>query len=134
MPTLLVTGASRGLGLEFTRQFSASGWRVHAACRGLDGATELAAVPGDVTVHKVDVTDSASVDALKASIADEPIDVLLNNAGVIGSREGFDGLDYTAWARAMDTNIFGPMRMAEAFMDTVLASDRKQMVSSAQDG
>ena len=128
MPTLLVTGASRGLGLEFTRQFAASGWRIHAACRSPSAATDLAAVSGDVTIHQVDVTDGASVAALKTAIGDEPIDVLLNNAGVIGSREAFDGLDYEAWAGAMDTNIFGPMRMAQAFMDKVLASDRKQMV------
>jgi NAD(P)-dependent dehydrogenase (short-subunit alcohol dehydrogenase family) len=61
-------------------------------------------------------------------LGDRPIDVLLNNAGIIGQRSGFGTLDYDAWAGAMNTNVFGPMRMAEAFGDNVMASDHKQMV------
>ena len=126
MPTILVTGASRGIGLEFCRQFAADGWTVIAACRTPAGADQLKAIAG-VEAHALDVDDGDSVSALKSAIGDRPIDVLMNNAGIIGQRAGFGTLDYDAWAGAMNTNVFGPMRMAEAFVENVVASERKQM-------
>lgn len=127
MPTILITGASRGIGLEFARQFAADGWSVIAACRNPAGADKLKAVSG-VDLHALDVDSAESVAALKREIGGRPIDVLLNNAGIIGQRTGFGTLDYEAWEGAMNTNVFGPMRMAEAFADNVQASERKQMV------
>ena len=127
MSTILITGASRGIGLEFSRQFAADGWTVLAACRNPASAEQLSGIAG-VDVHALDVDNADSVAALKAAVGDRPIDVLLNNAGIIGQRTGFGTLDYDAWAGAMNTNVFGPMRMAEAFVDNVIASDRKQMV------
>jgi NAD(P)-dependent dehydrogenase (short-subunit alcohol dehydrogenase family) len=126
MPTILITGASRGIGLEFAQQFATDGWTVIAACRNPAGAEQLDAISG-VEVHALDVDDGDSVSALKSAIGDRPIDVLMNNAGIIGQRAGFGTLDYDAWAGAMNTNVLGPMRMAEAFVDNVLASERKQM-------
>jgi NAD(P)-dependent dehydrogenase (short-subunit alcohol dehydrogenase family) len=127
MPTILITGASRGIGLEFAKQFTADGWTVIAACRNPDSADQLAGVSG-VEVHQLDVDNGQSVQAMKAALGDRVIDVLMNNAGIIGQRAGFGTLDYDAWAGAMNTNVFGPMRMAEAFADNVMASERKQMV------
>ena len=126
MSTILITGASRGIGLEFARQFNADGWTVIAACRDPAGAEQLNGIAG-VEVHALDVDNAGSVTALKAAIGDRPIDVLMNNAGIIGQRTGFGTLDYDAWAGAMNTNVFGPMRIAEAFVDNVLASEKKQM-------
>jgi NAD(P)-dependent dehydrogenase (short-subunit alcohol dehydrogenase family) len=127
MPTILITGASRGIGLEFANQFTAVGWTVIGACRNPVEAEPLSAIAG-IEVHELDVDDGASVMALKQALGDRQIDVLLNNAGIIGQRSGFGTLDYDAWAGAMNTNVFGPMRMAEAFADNVMASDCKQMV------
>ena len=61
MNTILVTGANRGLGLEFVRSYAADGWRVHACCRNPDKAKALAKIAGDVVVHKLDVTDGLRV-------------------------------------------------------------------------
>jgi NAD(P)-dependent dehydrogenase (short-subunit alcohol dehydrogenase family) len=134
MSTVLITGAGRGIGLEFTRQYVADGWRIFACCRTPASASELndlaAKSGGKITVHRLDVDDQASVDALKAEIGDEPIDVLINNAGVIGHREAAMGnIDYEAWASCMNTNVFGPMRVADALAGNVAASEQKKLIT-----
>ena len=131
MSTVLVTGANRGLGLEFARQYAADGWKVHAACRDPDAAQELGQLAaesgGVIRVLALEVTDTASVRAAAQSLAGESIDVLINNAGV-GSpkKQRLGSLDYAAWARVLDVNTLGPMRVVEAFLDSVAkGSDRK---------
>ena len=127
MTTIMITGASRGLGLEFARQFYSEECRVIATCRSPKDANELNAI-GDIDVHSLDVTDDKSVANLADKLRGENIDILINNAGVIGQREGFGRLDYDIWAETMDTNVFGPMRVAEAFRDNVMNSEKKQMI------
>ena len=86
MSTVLITGANRGLGLEFSRQYSKAGWKVLACCRAPSPELEeLAAAADNVHIHKLDVSDHASIEALADELGDEPIDVLLNNAGMYGS-------------------------------------------------
>lgn len=123
MPTVLITGASRGIGREFAKQFAADGWRVIAACRD----------PGDYNgegeAHALDVTDGDSVAALGQAMAGEAIDLLINNAGIYGPRNlSFDELDYDAWSQVLRTNLMGPMRVAAALAGPVLASQQKKMV------
>ena len=127
MTTIMITGASRGLGLEFARQFYSEECRVIATCRNPENANELNAI-GDIDVHSLDVTDDKSVANLADKLRGENIDILINNAGVIGQRDGFGRLDYDIWAETMDTNVFGPMRVAEAFRDNVMNSEKKQMI------
>ncbi|MFT6579749.1 MAG: NAD(P)-dependent dehydrogenase (short-subunit alcohol dehydrogenase family) [Alphaproteobacteria bacterium] len=123
MPTVLITGANRGLGREFARQFRALDWRVIATCRDPAGS----GLQGDV--HALDVTDGASVQALAKSLAGEPIDLLLNNAGIYGPRDSdFGNIDFDAWDEVMRVNTLAPLRVAEALADNVLRSERKQMV------
>ena len=127
MTTIMITGASRGLGLEFARQFYNEECRVIATCRSPKDANELNAI-GDIDVHALDVTDDKSVTTLAYKLRGENIDILINNAGVIGQRDGFGRIDYDIWAETMDTNVFGPMRVAEAFRDNVMNSEKKQMI------
>ena len=127
MTTIMITGASRGLGLEFARQFYNEECRVIATCRNPKNANELNVI-GDIDVHSLDVTDNKSVANLADKLRGENIDILINNAGVIGQRDGFGRLDYDIWAETMDTNVFGPMRVAEAFRDNVMNSEKKQMI------
>ena len=127
MTTIMITGASRGLGLEFARQFYNEECKVIATCRNPKNANELNAI-GDIDVHSLDVTDDKSVANLADKLRGENIDILINNAGVIGQRDGFGRLDYDIWAETMDTNVFGPMRVAEAFRDNVMNSEKKQMI------
>src|SRR3546814_10862882 len=97
----LVTGVQtcalpiyRGIGLEFVRSFAGDGWRVHACARNIERAQELRAVAGDVVHHRLDVADGLKAAGLARTLADEAIDVLINNAGVYGPRSGFGATDY----------------------------------------
>ena len=130
MPTVLITGANRGIGLEFVRQYAADGWRVHAAARNPDKAKDLAAIPGEVTAHALDVTDGRQVAELAAALADAPIDLLINNAGVAG-RGGSDlgRIDYDLWQETMTVNTLAPVRVAEAFAANLERGGRKLLVS-----
>lgn len=117
MPTILVTGANRGLGLEFVRQYAAAGDRVIAACRTPVKADALVAIAaasgGRVTVHPLDVTEEGSVAAFKSVLADQPIDIVIANAGTYGgSRQGWNDMDFDAWARTLAVNLIAPMRLA----------------------
>ncbi len=134
MSTVLVTGANRGLGLEFARQYAADGWKVYAACRDPDAAQELAQVAaesgGAIRVLALEVTDAASVRAAAQSLAGEAIDLLINNAGV-GSpkKQRLGSLDYAAWAHVLDVNTLGPMRVVEAFLDSVAKGGDRKIVT-----
>src|SRR5437870_5718920 len=102
MPTVLVTGANRGLGLEFARQYAGRRWRVLACCRTPSTAGELQSLARGnptVSVHALDVRNLGRIAELASELADLPIDLLLNNAGVYGPDKMFLGrIDYDAWA------------------------------------
>lgn len=123
MPTVLITGASRGLGREFVRQYEGAGWRVIATCRDPAG-TDLAC-----ECHALDVTDPASVDAVGSALNGEAIDVLINNAGIYGPRDySPESIPYDEWEDVLRTNLLAPMRVAAALMAPVARSDRKLIV------
>jgi len=130
MATVLVTGANRGLGLEFCRQYAADGWNVLACCRHPEKADKLASL-ANVRVLPLDVTDFAQIDRLAKELKDTPIDVLINNAGVFGDSPGlgFGQLDYAAWTRALLINTQAPVKMAEAFLPHLQRGKLKRLVS-----
>jgi len=129
MAVVLVTGANRGIGLEFVRQYAADGWKVVATCRRKKKAGDLEQVNGDVTVHELEVTDPKSVAALVAAVNGSPVDVLINNAGVYLDRgDELGELDFDKWSQSFDVNAIGPMRLTEALLPRVASSKRKLMV------
>jgi len=134
MPSALITGANRGLGLEFARQYLAERWQVYAACRYPDSASELRrladASDDKLQMLALDVTDPVNVKAAATELDGQAIDLLLNNAGVGGARgQTIGNIDYDAWAKVLDANTMGPMRVSEAFVDHVARSDRKLIVT-----
>lgn len=130
MPNVLITGANRGLGLEFARQYADEGWRVFATCRDPDRAGQLEGRTGDIRVHRLDVADFGQIDALARELKDEPIDLLINNAGVYGTGpQTLESLDYDEWSRVMRVNCLAPIRICRAFLEQVARSDRKIIVA-----
>jgi len=113
---ILITGANRGLGLEFVRQYAADGDRVFATCRDPAGATELATIAGDVTVHELDVTDLVQISALAKSLEGETMDILVNNAGLLTSGQRVGGIDTSNWIEEFKVNTMGPIAVAQAFL------------------
>ena len=129
MPTVLVTGANRGLGLEFVRQYSQDDWQVHACCRDPRAAEELTelaqATDGRVRIHPLDVTDAEQISALAEALGDGSIDVLINNAGAFLERAGFGEVDYENWRQVFEINVLAPMRVAEALIEHLNRSELK---------
>ena len=134
MTTILVTGASRGLGLEFTRQYLAEGHAVIAAARNPGTAHSLQQLERDfrgrLSLAEVDVADSTSVRRAAARLPGSTIDILINCAGVFG-REGqvIGSIDYDEWMRVLEVNVLGPLRVCEAFLERVAQSDRRLIVT-----
>ena len=125
--TYLVTGANRGLGLEFARQLSARGDRVLATARDPDSATELK--PYAERIYALDVTDAASVEALAKALASETIDVLINNGGVFPGQHKVEEMDFEALAEAFGVNSIGPMRVVKALLGSVRRSGDGRIVN-----
>lgn len=143
--TVLITGANSGIGLEFTKEYAAKGWTVIATHRHSTTPASLAAVKAkypNVRIERMDVTDIEGVNALAQKLADVPIDVLLNNAGVYNDRRAcrtescpgdwstqtFGRLDFKLFDTIMAVNVKGPLIVSEAFLDNVKASKQKKII------
>lgn len=132
---ILVTGANRGLGYEFTRQYAERGVKkIIATARSperADELNELAAKHSNIVVEQLDVMDHARIEALAAEYEGTPIDLLLNNAGIGGGIENqlFGRMNYETFDEVMAINVKGPMKMCEAFVKHVEASELKKIVS-----
>ena len=135
METTLITGANRGIGLEFSRQFAENGWCVLACSRNLersDALNKLATeYPEQITLYTLDVTDHGQIKKLSKTLANKPIDLLINNAGVFPdiNDRSFGQTDYDAWAYAFLVNTMAPLKMAEAFITQITQSNRKTIVT-----
>lgn len=118
--TVMVIGASRGIGLELARQYAAGGWRVHATTRAPDNPGALGRLTGDVVLHELDVRRADHTAALAAAVASEGIDVLIHNAGVMDR-----GLSHQ---EIMAINAEAPIRVTESMLDAVRRGHGKKIV------
>lgn len=115
MANYLVTGANRGLGLEFVRQLIARGDSVVACCREPERSSELKAIGGErLMIHALDVSDPAAIAALPAHLAGAGVDVLINNAGVAEADEAFGAFDAATMANVLHVNSIAPMLVTQA--------------------
>lgn len=132
-PTVLVTGSNKGIGLELVRQYAARGWHVIATSRKPGEANELralAAAHPNIQVEALDVTDHAMVDALAAKLKDQPLDILINNAGTAGSMAGqrFGKFDYGSLRSTLEVNTIAPLKLSEAFAPNLRLGTQKKIV------
>ncbi len=128
MATVLITGAARGLGLDFTRQYAAKGWKVHACARNPDA---LKGIAGDIHPHRLEVTDYEAVAALAKELSGEAIDVLICNAGIGGERGNtpLGAVDPAAWRQVFEVNALAPLMMAQAFVEHVARSAERKLIA-----
>ena len=129
MSTVLIIGANRGLGIEFARQYAADGWRVLATAREPESAKELkllSAKQKNITAYALNIVDEQSIENLAGQLSDMPIDILIHNSGLYPRKGQKVGeIDYAGWREAMETNLYGVLRLTEALLENVTASERK---------
>lgn len=131
--TVLIAGASRGIGLEFAVQYAAEDWRVIAGCRAPEQARGWA--PANVDLQSLDVTDVNSVAALSWHFDDAPLDLLIVNAGVFGPDTGsFAAPGDDTFDTVMHTNVLGPMRLIQVFASCVARAGGVIAVMSSKMG
>jgi NAD(P)-dependent dehydrogenase (short-subunit alcohol dehydrogenase family) len=138
-PTILITGSGRGLGVALVREYASHGWKVLAtARRPAESAAlaELARANPKIVIETLDVTSVASMQALAAKLRGQPIDVLFNNAALLGDRhdEGnrrqqLGQLDEALFTQVMRTNVFGPLKLSETLVDHVLAGRQRKIIA-----
>ena len=132
---VLITGSNRGIGLEFTKQYLERGWTVIATARKPEKAEDLRQLgiqyPERLSIHQLDVTDNERIDELAKELEDQPIDLLLNNAGISGyiPDQIFGRLDYDSFEQVLAVNTVAPLKMAEAFYTHIKSSNLKKIVS-----
>ena len=119
MATIIITGANRGLGLEFVRQYLNEGEHtIFACCRRPYAAVELQKLvddhPQQVKMQALDVDDLAQIDALAQALS-SPVDIIINNAGIFLDRNyGLGNLDYQDWQRMFLVNSMAPINQCHA--------------------
>jgi NAD(P)-dependent dehydrogenase (short-subunit alcohol dehydrogenase family) len=133
MSSILITGANRGLGLEFAKQYAANGYRVFATAREPKAARELLALAKQnpaVSIHALDASDAESIRALAAELDQQPLDILLNNAGVMGPKQqSLGNIDFPGMLETLNVNSIAPLRIAQALLENVVKSQRKLIVA-----
>ncbi len=131
MNTVLITGANRGIGLEFATQYATAGWQVIACCRLPQQATALSQLAEQYKnrffIHQLDVRKFAEIDQLSQKLRDLPIDVLINNAGIYPPAQNgeFGHINYEDWIETFKVNTLAPLKITEAMIEQVARSHRK---------
>ena len=133
-PTILITGTNRGIGYAFAEYYAKEGWKVLATARRpekADALQALAAKHSNLLIERLDVTDHPAIDALAEKYRDMPIDVLINNAAMLGDpgQQSFGDLNNELFEQVMAVNVYGPLYVVEAFAGHVESSDQKKIVT-----
>ena len=130
METVFITGSNRGLGLEFVKQFESSGFKVIAACRNPKLADNLNSIKGNIEVVKLNINSGIDFENISTTYKNENIDILINNAGIIGLNKKIIGeINYEDWKDVFQTNVLGPTMIVERLLSQIARSEKKLIVS-----
>ncbi len=134
MANVIITGANRGIGLELATAYAKAGDRVFAFCRSPGSADKLkqlmASSGGKVTAHAMDVGDGDSIKAGAAAVGDQPIDIIINNAGILGGNpQTLDAIDFDAWIDAFKVMTIGPFRVVQTFLPNLRKSANPKIMT-----
>lgn len=132
--TVLITGSNRGIGLSLAENYAEQGWNVIATCRKPDKAADLISLKekyDNVNIEQLDVTSQKQINALAEKYKGIPIDVLLNNAGILGDirDQVFGALNEETFEQVFAVNTLAPLKVSEAFVEHVSLSEQKKIVS-----
>lgn len=132
--TVLITGSNRGIGLSLAENYAEQGWNVIATCRKPDKATDLISLKekyDNVNIEQLDVTSQKQINALAEKYKGIPIDVLLNNAGILGDirDQVFGALNEETFEQVFAVNTLAPLKVSEAFVEHVSLSEQKKIIS-----
>lgn len=142
MPRVLITGANRGIGYEFTKQYSNEGWSVIACCRDVSSESskdlrELGKKNNIISIEKMDLLSHDSINFISEKYKSIPIDIIINNAGILGpipiadnlNAGHFGTINYQNWENVIKTNTFGPIKIAESFIENIKLGDEKKIIT-----
>ena len=145
MPTVLVTGANRGLGYEHVKQYAQKGWKVIACARNPKKATELENLKDkyddNFIIEQLEVIDHPRIEELAEKYSNTSIDILINNAGTTGplgvpgamDYQKIDSMDYEIWRDILEVNLISPFKVATAFHDHIAQSEKKLLIMMSSD-
>ncbi|WP_027515773.1 SDR family oxidoreductase [Bradyrhizobium sp. WSM1417] len=138
MTTVLITGANRGIGLALARQYATDRADVIGCCREparADALKDLAAASeGRVRVMQLDVSNEASIASLERALSYQPIDILINNAGIVGPEaQSADSIDVEGWMTTLRVNALAPILIAQALRDNLRRGFEKKLVAISSD-
>jgi NAD(P)-dependent dehydrogenase (short-subunit alcohol dehydrogenase family) len=134
MPAVIVTGANRGIGLEFVRQYAKDGWQVIATVRDPAEASELRGISGGIRIEPLEMADHAALARFPERLKGQPIDVLICNAGMSGPRGGTEDLEPDGWLTTLAVNAVAPTVLAAALLPNVEAARGKMIAISSRMG
>ncbi len=142
MPRVLITGANRGIGYEFTKQYAGTGSSIIACCRDTTGESSedlrnLSKKNNKISIEKMDLLDHDSINLISNKYVGIPIDIIINNAGILGpipiednlSAGHFGTISYENWENVIKTNTFAPIKIAESFIDNIKLGREKKIIT-----
>jgi NAD(P)-dependent dehydrogenase (short-subunit alcohol dehydrogenase family) len=145
MPTVMVTGANRGIGYEHVAQYAQKKWKVIACARQPEKAIDLLQLQdkygANFIIEELEVTNHNQVDDLSQKYSNTAIDIFINNAGT-GGPEGMpgamdyqkiDNMNYQIWRDILEVNLLAPFKVATSFHKQISISDKKTLIMMSSD-
>ncbi len=133
MATILITGANRGIGLEFCKQYLQKQYQVYACCRNINTANELIKLkannPDQLSIVPLDVDSEASINELKNHVGQQPIDIVINNAGIFTANKNNDTFDANAWQKFFMINSIAPYLISQKLLENCQNSSLKKIIN-----